>query len=326
MCESATSYIMRMTPYSGSWDEYGKMEGSSSEKVVLHLVKGLEGSGHIVVVDNFYSSVYLFETLYRNGIGALGTLRRNRKFIPESLRLKAAKSAFPKEPFSDPNFFVKEFSSDSETGFIGCFAWQAKKPVAFLTTVGTSKLISKDVRHKDPNLRSIKLPEVIDMYNYGMGGVDRSDQMKKSYEYPHHSKKWYIHYYDHQFEAAIHNANITYNQQRPDEAPTSNLEYRIMIMEAMLRVANMMEKPSISRVSSRQFDPDEDQTTEKTKPAVNESKSICYVRMLPENGRADCTVCKKKKVRRRVRYFCKNCKVSLCATPCFEIFHENSRM
>jgi hypothetical protein len=60
----------------------GKGEGFQGHNVVMQLLKDLVGKGHIVTIDNFFTSVPLFLDLLENGIMATGTLRENRKYVP----------------------------------------------------------------------------------------------------------------------------------------------------------------------------------------------------------------------------------------------------
>jgi hypothetical protein len=55
---------------------------------VKDLMKDLPGCGHIVTIDNYFTSVPLFLDLLKSGTMATGTLRANRKmcrrgFLPK---------------------------------------------------------------------------------------------------------------------------------------------------------------------------------------------------------------------------------------------------
>ena len=47
--------------------------------IVVALLEGLEGRGHHVYVDNYYTSPALFTELRDLGFGACGTVRINRR-------------------------------------------------------------------------------------------------------------------------------------------------------------------------------------------------------------------------------------------------------
>jgi len=55
-----------------------KGEPKMEQRVVEALLVGLEGRKHVVVMDNFFTSVELFCDLEWRGTYATGTLRRNR--------------------------------------------------------------------------------------------------------------------------------------------------------------------------------------------------------------------------------------------------------
>ena len=57
-----------------------------SHAVVMKLVEKLEGRGHHVYTDNFYSSPALFVELRERGFGACGTVRTNRRGLPPEMK------------------------------------------------------------------------------------------------------------------------------------------------------------------------------------------------------------------------------------------------
>jgi hypothetical protein len=48
-----------------------------AHNVVLNMVEGLDGKGHVVVMDNYFSSVGLFTEMASRGIYTTGTMRSN---------------------------------------------------------------------------------------------------------------------------------------------------------------------------------------------------------------------------------------------------------
>jgi hypothetical protein len=61
-------------------------EGNMVRNVVLGLMEGLEGQGHVLVTDNYFSSIGLFTTLANRDIYAMGTARANRVGLPSDLK------------------------------------------------------------------------------------------------------------------------------------------------------------------------------------------------------------------------------------------------
>ena len=58
---------------------------------MLKLLEGLEGRGHHVYTDNYYSSPALFGDLQRLGFGVCGTVRKNRRGMPDEMKAKLKK-------------------------------------------------------------------------------------------------------------------------------------------------------------------------------------------------------------------------------------------
>jgi hypothetical protein len=68
---------------------YGGKDEESPARELLgdHVVKNLfshSSKGHILLTDNWYTSVSLLEWLYEKGIELAGTIRTNRKGWPAS--------------------------------------------------------------------------------------------------------------------------------------------------------------------------------------------------------------------------------------------------
>ena len=82
LCESATGYVYKLEVYCGKLYTTTRLTFGQSYDVVIRLMANLFHKGYILVVDNFYTSIPLAKSLYERGTYVIGTLRRNRKFIP----------------------------------------------------------------------------------------------------------------------------------------------------------------------------------------------------------------------------------------------------
>jgi hypothetical protein len=56
-----------------------------ARNVVLGLMVGLEGKGHVLVCDNYFSSIGLFMELHHRDIYVVGTMRSNCMGLPSDL-------------------------------------------------------------------------------------------------------------------------------------------------------------------------------------------------------------------------------------------------
>jgi hypothetical protein len=66
---------------------------AATHAAVRHLTSRVEGLGHKIFMDNFFSSTRLFDDLDRHTVNSCGTIRSNRKdipcdFGPQQLKLK----------------------------------------------------------------------------------------------------------------------------------------------------------------------------------------------------------------------------------------------
>ena len=74
----------------------GKDDSLDSElgmtsSVVLQLAEPLQGRGHHLYMDNFYTSPLLFRKLHEQGFEACGTLQLNRKGVPPEVKMPIRK-------------------------------------------------------------------------------------------------------------------------------------------------------------------------------------------------------------------------------------------
>ena len=173
LAESDTGYCLKFMTYTGKYS-FPRKEIPLTSQVVLELLRIYERKGHIVYMNNFYTSPELFCTLETLSIGACGTAR-SKYLKPEALKLKRG---------DDPVFM--------RAGNLVARGWQDVKRVACLSTVHTNNTCEKTICKKDnPEGRLLDKPVTIEEYNAKMSGVDRLDQMLGSYAYSHKSVKWY---------------------------------------------------------------------------------------------------------------------------------------
>ena len=57
-----------------------------TEQTRLAMTQGFEHNGYELYVDNYYTSPKLFSELKTRGIGATGTVKHNRKYMPSDLQ------------------------------------------------------------------------------------------------------------------------------------------------------------------------------------------------------------------------------------------------
>ena len=85
LADSEFGYVLNCKMYTGKKEERNE-DFLLGEKVVLNLCKPYYNLNHCIYFDNFFSSPRLMETLLENGCYACGTVRLNRKGLPEEVR------------------------------------------------------------------------------------------------------------------------------------------------------------------------------------------------------------------------------------------------
>ena len=132
LCESDSSFVLRKIPYVGKYTTDVADGRLTTEQIVHDLLPNrYHNKGHIVYMDNYYSSVKLFRELMENKIGACGTINKTRKGFPEELKNVQLNKG------DQPAF-------RSSNTLLVC-SWQDTKRVNMLSTVSTNDTVQKQV-------------------------------------------------------------------------------------------------------------------------------------------------------------------------------------
>ena len=162
LADSSSGYIWNWKLYTGKDVDMPPSPLGLAHRVVLELLDDdrLRSKGYRVFTDNFYSSPDLFKDLQEEGFEACGTLRSNRKGIPDDVRgakLRKGESHFSQD---DTLLFMK---------------WKDKRDVLMLSTFHDDTFIEKRRRTRlaADGVEVIQKPSVVEDYNQHMGGVDK---------------------------------------------------------------------------------------------------------------------------------------------------------
>ena len=128
--------------------------------VFIHLIV------HVLYCHNFYSSGPLVDSLARDRIFFVGTIKKNTKEFPAMLKnAKPPKGSYLSETVEGKSYFV--FHDRREDCFVtNIFPERMDTPVARLQPEGV--------------LRYYSVPSLLPAYNKFMGGVDGTDQLRKA--------------------------------------------------------------------------------------------------------------------------------------------------
>ena len=182
--------------------------------VIMKLMQPYLNQGYHLFVDNFYTSVHLFKTLFTQGVPATGTIIENRKNFPAALKNS------------------KEWAKEKERGAMcwerdaPCLAlqWIDNKVVSLLTTIDNANdRVQVDRKTKTAGEWSTKVvyqPKTVSNYNKYMNAVDRSDQILATNNVLHKCMRWWKTLFFHLIDIAVVNSYILFKKHQaknPDE-------------------------------------------------------------------------------------------------------------
>ncbi|XP_049310850.1 piggyBac transposable element-derived protein 3-like [Bactrocera dorsalis] len=149
----------------------------ASSNVVVRLSRMIpRQQNHRIYFDNYFTSLPLLEYLAKEGILALGTIRRNR--IPDC-KLSTEKAIVKKD-----RGYSEEYVSTINGVDISTVVWKDNKLVTLASTFAGQNPISEVRRYDKKNSRYINIsrPNVVGEYNRHMGGVDLIDSIMGIYK------------------------------------------------------------------------------------------------------------------------------------------------
>ena len=136
-----------------------------------------------------------------------------------------------------------------------------------------------------------KKPQVVQLYNNNMMGVDRLDQMATYYSFLRKSVKWWRKVMFWLLEVSVVNAYIVHTT-RLKQKPLTHLQFRRALIQGL--VSHRLHVPQPLRPGRRV-----DMSLERMRPIPHFSEE--------GDRRRDCRVCRSTSKRRATTYFCLTC-------------------
>jgi len=162
-----------MTDYLGRDRQHTAQHLTATHATVSQLTEKIQGRGHKLYMDYYFSSLDLFDDLITKQIYCCGTVRPNRKGMPQDLGPK--------------RMTLKRGDLQVRTrGDLTTILWRDKHDVRVLTNIHDAPA---EGNFSDTNGKAIKLQIVAD-YNRHMGYVDKGDRMANSYSISCRTWKW----------------------------------------------------------------------------------------------------------------------------------------
>jgi hypothetical protein len=339
VCCSATGFLWNASIYCGRNDEEDDKakELGATHQMVRTLLQPLALKNHIAHMDNFFTSIPLFNDLARMRIWACGTIRPNRKGLcPEVSLKKAEESKMKKAPGT---------SRWASYGSLCYVFWYAKRGVHLLTNCylpeandQTGTVLHWFSEKGEKVQKEINRPPAVKYYNLYMGAVDLFDQYRSYTQIDLRSRKFWHPLFWFILESALVNSWLLYKASCQLEKVELRYTFFSFKKSVALALASQWEK-----MGCRNFNPAESpsqklRTTSHVKAHLfaksktdlfgtrftEKDKHLSHRQKIPPLEGSTCTKrqlqcqeCKKG----RTTFWCTECQVPLCKDLCFQLFH-----
>ena len=314
---------------------------------MIHLIKTLPYSTRYfeVYFDNFYSNIPLFSYLRTLGVGACGTVRTNSSKFPKQLK--------PSKKKLQCNWnTIRSYVVDG----VNVIFWMDNGPVYLLSTIHTVEYDADFVERNrkrprihqhnkksvldvfgNASVKNLRIPRVIDDYNYNMNGVDVADQLRSYYDTHIVTRRnWYpIFFWI--LDTCIINAFIM-SKSIASTKHLSQKEFRMDIANELINHGLTDRRVTRSYVTQSEIN----ENKGVCKPISKKNNSLPTCRFLPgnhlpafvNNKRFKCIFCRfldrnlngsYKENQNQTSIICVFCNVPLCMNKnrnCFKEFHE----
>ncbi|CAK1590302.1 unnamed protein product [Parnassius mnemosyne] len=158
------------------------------------------------------------DLLIKKGIYAVGTVRVNRKGLPEKL--------LPKNIFKNEKLGKHEFIYKIKAP-VSAIQWMDTQLVNILTKTHNPKSVFTVKRtQKDGSKKNITIPTAIAEYTVNMGGVDHFDHFRASYPISRKSRRNWLRLFYFMFDAAMFDHQRVHNVH-PNSQANGSHTYRL---------------------------------------------------------------------------------------------------
>lgn len=213
VCESQTGYLWRFEVHAHKKTPPQQIEDpleASTPSIVLRLIKGLENKGYTLWMDNFYNSPCLARRLKSMGFDCVGTLRTDRKFVPQELH-----------SLTKLNMRRGQIAGLT-SGDVDVMVWRDNNRVAMISTYhGNGQHTS----------RGSTKPILIYDYNIMMGEVDKKDQLLAMYPVERkRTKVWYKKLFKRLLNISVLNSYIIHHHS----SSLTHRNFRVKLIKSLL--------------------------------------------------------------------------------------------
>ena len=190
LCDAKRHYLLNAFIYSGKWNSPNPRKLSIATQNVLSLVMPYAHSHRNITGDNWFSSVELVDELLKVGLTYIGTLRKNKREIP--------------------NYIVPtKKDGEGEKKFVFT---RDKTLVSYVPKKGKFVCLISSMHH-DNRIAENGKPEIIEDYNRTKGGVDSLDQKCANYSVQRRKRRWPLAIFMALMDIASVNAHVLFTSK-----------------------------------------------------------------------------------------------------------------
>ena len=215
IADSKSFYPLQGIPYTGKEDN--KTATNLGHKVVMYLSEPYFRSNRNITCDNYFTSLDLATSLLQNQLTIVGTVRKQRRFIPPEFLPNRAR------PVESSVFgFQHNFTLVS-------YVPQRNRSVVLLSSMHHSSNIDTSNKMK---------PEVILYYNQTKSGVDSLDQLLHEYSCKRKTNRWPFAFFMNLLDVCALAAYVLWCKLHPNwetTNPTRRREFIITMAEGLIQ-------------------------------------------------------------------------------------------
>lgn len=167
-----TMYTVHLEIYAGKQPEGPFRVSPSADDVTVRMCEPIAGTNRNVTTDNWFSSIFLAEKLFREmKLTLVGTIRANRLGVPSDFKANKERTVHS-----------SIFAHHKEKTLVS-YCTKKNKVVVLVSTMHSDQKI-------DPDSGESRKPDIVSFYNKTKVGVDSVDQMCAKYDCSRNTKRW----------------------------------------------------------------------------------------------------------------------------------------
>ncbi|KAH8021399.1 hypothetical protein HPB51_015579 [Rhipicephalus microplus] len=304
LADSNSGYTVQFSVYTGK-RETPSVNGLAFD-VVTSLCEMYFDQRYTLFMDNFYTSTSLFLHLLERKTLACGTTRKDRRTFPAELK----DSTWEKKAKRGDVRWLRHQG-------VLYFQWKDRRAVHMMSTAHTANSHVTATRKRKVAGQwkkvPIRKPRLIEEYNAGMLGVDRSDQLIASYNVLMKCVRWWKTLFFYCIDIAVVNSFIIFEAHRREHPEIPELHRAPRYDQLAFRMELVKQLLGIEATGFGSAPP--------PRESVHKSKVM--------ETRRNCKLCyASRKVEHKTSVFCETCGVYMCfiaTRDCFGEWHRHHK-